>query len=682
MLAIMFVSIIGVIPTIPTVYAQETCGPKCDKVIHKVIKSPDDAVFAMQTGIADVYTDLMRTADIKTLDADGCTITQNLGFHIGFIAYNIRDTETIQAYYRPEISYWPLHDVQFRHALVHCYNQLSIVPEIYGYIITPVRSLVPPSQSKYYNANVPMHPYNPGDPFTSPAGEHSTCGILKGADYTFEDADSSGTVTDADYWKCPDGSPMPYLEIWTPFSEVNPTSYEHGAQFVADLGEEGLAATIANGNHGFQNMGRDFNEYLSDVYDEAAFDAFMVFYSLGRMPSQLYLWLHSRQDSKIYCGRRNAVGVNDPQIDADCETVKYSLDLDAVEAAAKEVQEMLYTPDLPNADNFALSYMTLCSRSYFNAFTSDVTGIVKSPGYGSDNMWTWLNIDNPAHTIVYINGDESDSFNPCCADTEYEWNIIALTQDGMTEVNPYNHRDIPWLASEWTITPTVAGMDIDFTLNDTISWQDGRPFTAYDVEFCLEFLRDYHVPRYAYCWETLIDVEVIDATHCTIHADQAGIDLFYDYAGVAAMLPQHIWDRAWADDQAVLDYDPTEAYNVASGYTAGSHPPATNLFGTGSFIFQWYDAVNMVCEMDANRNYFLSQTEIDDIKTEMFWEVGDVNRDGIINVIDLTIVSRRFGCFVGDPCYDPDADFNSDCIIDFRDIANIAFHLLWQKVYP
>jgi len=224
MLAIMFVSIIGVIPTIPTVYAQETCGPKCDKVIHKVIKSPDDAVFAMQTGIADVYTDLMRTADIKTLDADGCTITQNLGFHIGFIAYNIRDTETIQAYYRPEISYWPLHDVQFRHALVHCYNQLAIVPEIYGYIITPVRSLVPPSQSKYYNANVPMHPYNPGDPFTSPAGEHSTCGILKGADYTFEDADSSGTVTDADYWTCPDGSPMPYLEIWTPFSEVNPTS--------------------------------------------------------------------------------------------------------------------------------------------------------------------------------------------------------------------------------------------------------------------------------------------------------------------------------------------------------------------------------------------------------------------------------------------------------------------------
>jgi hypothetical protein len=193
------------------------------------------------------------------------------------------------------------------------------------------------------------------------------------------------------------------------------------------------------------------------------------------------------------------------------------------------------------------------------------------------------------------------------------------------------------------------------------------------------------VPRYATCWETLIDVEVTDATHCTVHADAAGVDLFYDYAGLAAYLPPQIWDRTWADNQAVLDYDPTAfAYgdDMATGYTAGPWSVPTNLFGTGPFIFQYYDAVNMVDEMDANRNYFLSQTEIADIMTGMFWEVGDANTDGIVNVLDLTKVSFAFGCFVGDPCYDADANFNMDILVDMRDISNCAYHLLWQKEYP
>ena len=681
MLAIMLVSMIAIIPTIPTAHA-ETYGPKMNKKTDKVIKSPDAALIAMQTGVVDFSPDQIRTADIEKQDADGMTITQDLGFHMGFIGYNIRDLATIQSYWRPTVTAWPLHDADFRHALVHCYNQLAIVPAIYGYIVTPVRSLVPPAQSKYYNPNVPEHPYNPGSPFTSTPGELSTCGILLGAGYTFEDAGTIGVVDDADYWKCPGGEPVPYMEIWTPLSEVAPTSYEHGQQFVADLRKVGLAATEANGNHGFLALGRDFNEYLSDVYDDAKFDAFMVFYSLGRIPSQLYTLLHSSQDCLTHPGRRNAVGVNDATIDADTAIVYFSLDLDDIETAAKEVQEMLYTPGLTNEDNFAFAYMTLYSRSYFNAFRAPVTGIVKSPGYGSDNSWSWLNMDDDDHNIVYVNGDEPDSFNPCYATTVYEWCIIGAALDSLTAVNPYNHADIPWMASDWTVTPVGDGMDIDFTLRSDVEWQDGKPFTSADVEFCLEFLRDYHVPRYASCWETLIDVEVTDATHCTVHADKAGVDLFYDYAGLAAYLPKHIWDRDWANDQAVLDYDPREAYNVAPGYTAGPHPPPTNVFGTGPFIFEYYDEVNMVDEMTANRNYFLSWTEIANIKTDMFWEVGDANKDGIVNVLDLTKVSFAFGCFIGDPCYDPDANFNMDALVDMRDISNCAYHLLWQKEYP
>jgi ABC-type transport system substrate-binding protein len=652
----------------------------------------------MQGGAADFSPDQIRTGDIEKQDADGMLVTSDLGFHMGFIAYNIRPTDIINSYWRNEtghrspVSYWPLHDMEFRHALITCYDQLGIIPPIYGYIVTPVRSLVPPAQSKYYNPGVPEHPYNPGDPLTSPAGEHSSVGILKAAGYTFVDAGTTGVVDDADYWKCPDGSAMPYMEIWTPLIGVAPTSYQHGAEFVNDLRAIGLAATTANGNAGFINLGRDFNEYLEDVYDRAWFDSYMVFYSLGRIPSQLYTLLHSSQDCLTYPGRRNAVGVHSATVDALCDTVKFSLDTDAIETAAKTLQTLLYDTTAGD-DNVTLSYMLLYSRSYFNVFGSDVTGAVKSPGYGSDNSWTFFNImttrteDVDGDTVddsllIYINGDAPDSFNPCYATTVYEWNIIGQTQDGLTAVNPYNHYDIPWLADDWTITPTVAGMDIDFTLRENSTWQDGHDFVAGDVEFCLEFLRDYHVPRYAEMWEQLIDVDVTDDLTLTIEADEAGIDLFYDFSGLGPMLPPQVWNRTWASEQAVLDYDPTVSYSVASGYTSGPHPPPTNLFGTGPFIFLHYDATNEYDDMMANRNYFMTYEEIVARKTRMFWQVGDQSRDGVVNVLDLTFVSFAYGCIVGDPCYDVDADFNEDGIVDLRDIYISAYHLLWQKEWP
>jgi ABC-type transport system substrate-binding protein len=609
--------------------------------------------------------------------------------------------------------------MEFRHALIHCYNQLGIIPPIYGYIVTPVRSLVPPAQSKYYNPSVPAHPYNPGSPFATTVYDPVTkanadsCSILRYAGYTFVDAGTTGVVDDADYWKCPNGDPVPYMELWTPLFGIAPTSYQHGAAFVSDLGGIALEATTANGNSGFGHLGRDFNEYLEDVYDRAEFDAYMVFYSLGRIPGQLYTLLHTSQDCLAHPGRRNAVGVWDPPnstswdgwtgdtIDELCEVVQFSLDPNEIEVAAKKIQYMLYDTspgvvEYPN--NVTLSYMLLYSRSYFNVFGDDVTGVVKSPGYGSDNFWTMVNImttrtedicppEGDETVMVYINGDEPDSFNPCYATTVYEWNIIGLTQDGLTAVNPYNHDDIPWLAEDWTITEVGDGMEIDFTLNDTATWQDGKAFTASDVEFCLEFLRDYQVPRYAETWESITDVVVTSATELTVDCSEQGLELFYGISGLGPMLPEHIWNRfgdhtVAANRQAVLDYDPTEAYNVASGYTAGPHPPPTNLFGTGVFIFMFYDATNTYDEMCANRNYFKTYQEIHDLKVEMFWQVGDYNRDGVVNVIDLTFVSFAFGCMLGDVCYDEDADFNEDGIVDTRDIYICAYHLLWQRTWP
>lgn len=48
--------------------------------------------------------------------------------------------------------------------------------------------------------------------------------------------------------------------------------------------------------------------------------------------------------------------------------------------------------------------------------------------------------------------------------------------------------------------------------------------------------------------------------------------------------------------------------------------------------------------------------------------MGDVNRDGIINLIDLEIIAEAYDSQPGDPNWCPRCDLNDDGLIDLTDI--------------
>jgi hypothetical protein len=54
--------------------------------------------------------------------------------------------------------------------------------------------------------------------------------------------------------------------------------------------------------------------------------------------------------------------------------------------------------------------------------------------------------------------------------------------------------------------------------------------------------------------------------------------------------------------------------------------------------------------------------------------LGDVTRDGSVNIIDLIVLARSFGSKLGDPNWNPDADINNDNIINILDAILIAGH--------
>jgi ABC-type transport system substrate-binding protein len=701
---------------IPMVSGQN--GPLIDVLRYVVIQGNPAQLVAMQAGAVDVLTQRTRQSDVETLGAAGFTVTQNLGFHVCFIGFNIRAD---QSYRRPEVTFWPLADVDFRHAMMHSFDQIGILSSIYGMIATPIPSLVPPAMGMYYAPDVMTHPFNLGDPFTSPAGEHSTCGILKDAGYAFVDADHSGTVTWEDYWVMPNGDPLPEMEVLAPTGQVEFEKHYLVLKWLTDLAEIGLQGTWINNYIGFtqanQGMGYELWDYANMVYNGADFDAFIMDFQLNKLPDHLYSWLHSSQDSQLSPGRFNAFGLNNATLDELLETVKFSLNINDVADAAKEVQRRLADP----ANLQAVPFIPAFSMNYFDVYDPNLRGIVKSPGFGTGNggyvglkepagpipsVWTYTNIrwapgterfEGGKTVSVWCLSDTPETLNPLYAGTTSAWEIMDRLHDPLVTPNPYNHNDYGWIAWDWTIKQTVDGMEIDFTLRNDVFWQDGYQLTAYDVETCLELIKSYQVPRYADAWESLVDVVVTGYLDFTIFCNKASLPLFYDYANLAALLPPQIWNRSWGSLAALLAYDPTAyAYgsDMAPGYSAGpwADQVPTNLLGTGPFIFQFYNPTNQYADMWANKHYFMSQAAIASLKAQMFWEVGDYTasttkpglpNDGKVNVIDLTFTCFAFGTIKGlDPNYDAAADFNSNNAVMIEDLSNCAYHLLWQKEYP
>jgi hypothetical protein len=398
----------------------------------------------------------------------------------------------------------------------------------------------------------------------------------------------------------------------------------------------------------------------------------------------------------------NHPGVDDPTIDDLVTVVKTSTIHADKLAACHEIQRLLYEPE---ECPVALPYMLLYSRIYFNGFDPNLQGIVKSPGYGSDNSWTNLNLrwapgteqyDAYGRTVVdWICGEELEICNPLYASTVYTWQVMGQVHEGLLKVNPYTHEDLPNMAEGWDLTEwpnqgpgnDETWQNITYYLRKDLFWQCGKNYTAEDAEFNWEFLRDNNIPRYTATWKFLEDAVVIDDYTVRVICNTTSQFLVYDFAGVAALLPPPVWAHLDGRPQEeVLGYQPelnTTKPTGAGPWFGEEYGPSTQLYGTGPWIFDYYDILNMVSEVHQNPSYFKLSEETTAQKVDMFHRCGDVNYDGTVWSDDTGIMGLKFGMMnYIDPEYDPDVDVNSDDIIDMVDISLANYFFGEQLEHP
>jgi len=663
-------------------------GPVASSFTFLEVTSPGVQRIAYLNGWADYWPFLRRTSDVEASDTVG-KVLQRLDSNFVFMGWNVRDSL--------------LGQVNFRHALRHALDLPGLLPSLYGYTATPRTAF---AALQWLNNNVDDHPFNLGNVFTSPAGEHSTVGILLANAFTFVDTEPYGIVNLEDYWKDPLGNVLKSVKLYSPLCTEAPLLYTLAASFVQKLHEVGLNNIIHEGRAIEELIHRLYHERYEEAYGWIA----RTFLPETREIDILIRMWHSRDD---LLGALNAAGVADYAVDllgdkarsfiyTAQEKLNYFRQLQEKWAGGSLMDRLDVVAQVGR--EVALSLWPVARESRFSAFKDDIlNGVINVFNHFETARNLFENIGSTDGRSVNIIDEKIMLDKNQLGDIPI-FNAVGLTRlivEGGLKVNVYSNRIEPhiwanfqvqlqpahWLRINLWFRSSERSSDAGEEESYPICWQDGRPYTVDDAIFNWEFLKNHQIPSHLHWTQFLVDVTKIDENSVTVLFNSTNEYLLHDLSETAALLPPQIWDRQWLSTQAILDYHPIDhpyGTDLAPGYSLGPWAAnvSTNLLGTGAFIFQTYDPVNLYADLVANRNYWRTTAEIQNEIAEKFYGIGDYNRDGVINVVDLTYVAFAYGTHESDPDYDPDADFNQDGWVNMWDISNAAYHMLWQKEWP
>jgi peptide/nickel transport system substrate-binding protein len=148
---------------------------------------------------------------------------------------------------------------------------------------------------------------------------------------------------------------------------------------------------------------------------------------------------------------------------------------------------------------------------------------------------------------------------------------------------------IPCLADGWNVSDD--GMTWTFCLNKDAKWHDSEPFTASDVKFTFDYMKEQEG---AFTWFDAIgyieNVEIINDHKVVIELNKPMASFIVDIAGNVPILPEHVWKDV--SDPATFQGDAA-------------------VMGTGPFKLVKYDKAQEYYQYEANYDYYNGKLLVD-----------------------------------------------------------------------
>ncbi|HLH73596.1 MAG TPA: ABC transporter substrate-binding protein, partial [Chloroflexota bacterium] len=181
---------------------------------------------------------------------------------------------------------------------------------------------------------------------------------------------------------------------------------------------------------------------------------------------------------------------------------------------------------------------------------------------GPTNQFTDVQLMNPFQTGITRSG-YNFAMEPLYYYNPYNTSEVC-GPPGMT----CKGGEIPWLAESYSYSPDFTGLTIKIRPN--VTWSDGQPFTAKDVVFTINMLKE-HAPKLT--WSTDMQQWVKDATAVDDLTAQITLTapnprfffsyfMFHEDIGVQ-IVPEHIWTGQ--DPTTFTNFDMSKGWPVVTG---------------------------------------------------------------------------------------------------------------------
>lgn len=189
------------------------------------------------------------------------------------------------------------------------------------------------------------------------------------------------------------------------------------------------------------------------------------------------------------------------------------------------------------------------------------------------------------------NGDFTESFSPYSSAADY--GSKGMMYETLLFFNSMNGSVSPWLAQSYQISSDAK--TITFHLRQDVKWSDGQAFTADDVLFTLNMLKQYPAADGNALWQTLESVQKTDQYTVVVHLKIPSTPILWYLGGQTWIVPQHAWAKVG---------DPTKYINA--------NPVVTGPFVLKSFTPQ-------VIDLKKNPSYWQpGKPEVQELRYQAF----------------------------------------------------------------
>lgn len=140
-----------------------------------------------------------------------------------------------------------------------------------------------------------------------------------------------------------------------------------------------------------------------------------------------------------------------------------------------------------------------------------------------------------------------DNMNPYISGQYLDWGMWQATQEALFYLNYETGELMPWLASGYSFNDDNSVLTI--TIRDGVKWADGTPFTAHDVAFTIDMLKNNPELQYSFDMQQWVEsVSAEDDATVVFNLSRPNPRFVTNFFGVRIwdtilIAPKHIWEN-------------------------------------------------------------------------------------------------------------------------------------------